>query len=135
MKTKLLLFITSLVLTALVSCEKDAGLLPKINFKTGGSYLSADATLAGGSDFKIGITASKSEDKDVLKKLNVSAAANGGAASTIFSKDLSGSEGDVLDYDFTGKVESNAGQKTKYTFTVTNRDGLVNQVFLTITTQ
>lgn len=115
------------------SCEKDEGKLPAISFKTGGTYITMDTSLTAGSTFTIGINASKSEDKDVLKKFNISKSVNGGAAATVFDKDLSGSEGDNYSYDFTSTLESTVGQTNKYTFTVTNRDGLTNQLSLTVT--
>lgn len=115
------------------SCEKDEGKLPAISFKTGATYTSSDAVLAGGTAFTIGINASKTEDKDVLKKINVSKSVNGATASTVFSKDLSGSEGDNYTYDYSSTLDTNKGQTNKYTFTITNRDGLTNQAALTIT--
>lgn len=115
------------------SCEKDEGKLPDISFKTGGSYVSADASVTGGTAITIGINAAKTEDKDVLKKFNISRSTNGAAATSVFDKTLSGSEGDNYSYDYTTTLDNVVGQTDKYTFTVTNRDGLVNQVSLTIT--
>lgn len=123
-----LLFIVS-------ACEKDEGKLPNISLKTGGSYISSDQTKAGGSAITIGINASKAEDKDVLKKFNLSKSVNGGTASTVFEKDLSGSEADNYSYDFNGTLDTIHGQANKYTFTVTNRDGLINQAAVTVTVQ
>lgn len=117
------------------SCEKDEGKLPEISFKTGGTYVSADATITAGSDVLIGIEAAKSEGKDVLKKFNISKSVNGATATTVYSQDLTGSDGDNYDYDYTATVDAAAGQVEKYTFTVTNRDGLVNQVSLVLTTE
>lgn len=123
------------VLLIFNACKKDEGLLPEISFKTGGSYISADANVAKGSNITMGITASKAEEEDVLKKFNISRSLNGGSATSVFSKDLSGTEGDTYDYDYNTTLDTLAGQTYKYTFTVTNRDGLVNQVSLTVTTQ
>ncbi len=117
------------------ACEKDEGRLPDISFKTGAGYVSTDTTIAGGSAIKIGIDAAKTEDKDVLKKFNISRSVNGAAATSVFDKTLSGSEGDNYTYDFTTTLDNTPGQTNKYTFTVTNRDGLVNQVSLTVTVQ
>lgn len=128
----------SAILTTLItfsSCEKDEGKLPNISFKTGGSYTSSDVTLAPSSALSIGIDASKSEEKDVLKQFNVSKSVNGGANTTILDKTLSGSEVDNYSYVYSGTVDTTHGQKSKYTFTITNRDGLTNQVSLTVTTQ
>jgi hypothetical protein len=121
-------------LISIQSCEKDAGKKPNIAFKTGAGYISADASLTGDSMMTIGITASKSEDKDVLKKFNISRSYNGKADSTLFEKDLTGAEGDNFSYDLDTKVFKTSGTKAKYTFTVTNRDGLIGQISLTVTT-
>lgn len=115
------------------ACEKDAGKIPNISFKTGGSYISADANVGAKNNFTIGISASKAEDKDVLKKFNISKSVNGGAAQTVYSQDLSGSDADNFSYDYAAAADSTVGAAAKYTFTVTNRDGLTNQVSLTIT--
>lgn len=115
------------------SCEKDEGKNPTITFKTGADYVSTDATIAKDSTIKMGIDAAKTEDKDVLKKYSIARSVNGGSDTTLFAKDLSGSEGDKFSHDFTVKVGSKAGNKEKYTFTVINRDGLVGQTSLTIT--
>ena len=117
------------------SCEKDEGKLPEISFKTGGDYISSDVTKPAGSTILMGINAKKSEKKDVLKKFNLSRSINGGASSTVENKDLSGGEGDAFSYDHSEKLDTIHGQKNKYTFTVTNRDGLVNQVEVTVTIQ
>jgi len=123
------------MIVSLMSCEKDEGKLPNISFKTGSGYVSADAVLPGGGDITIGIDASKSEDKDVLKKFNISKSVDGAAASTVYSQDLTGSDGDNFSYDYTTTLGTASGQTEEYTFTVTNRDGLVNQVSLTVTIQ
>lgn len=115
------------------SCEKDEGKLPNISFKTGGSYISSDATIAGGSTILMGIDASKSEDRDVLKKFNISRSVNGGAESSLQDKSLSSSEEDKFSTDFSFKLDTIKGQTNKFIYTVTNRDGLTNQVALTVT--
>ncbi len=122
-------------LTIFSSCEEDEGKIPNISFKTGANYVSADAILDKDSNIVIGISASKSEDKDVLKKFNISKSVNGGSDSTVFQKDLAGSEADNYSYDLPVRVGTKVGNKEKYTFTVTNRDGLVGQKSLTVTIQ
>lgn len=131
-------FIYSILISSLFilsSCEKDEGLLPNISFLATGGNLSTDANVAKGASFKITVTASKAEGKDVLKKLNVSSSINGGASTTIDDKTLSGADGDFYKYEYNGVADTIVGQKTKYTFTVTNRDGITNQVSLTVTVQ
>lgn len=131
-------FIYSIILSSLFifsSCEKDEGKLPNISFTAGNGNLTADANVSKGASYKIAITASKAEDKDVLKKFNVSKSINGATASTVIDKSLSGAEEDNYYYELSAIADTIVGQKTKYTFTVTNRDGLTNQVALTITVQ
>jgi hypothetical protein len=120
--------------TMLSSCERDAGKLPDIAFKTGSGYISTNVSLIRGSNFKIGIDAAKTENRDVLKQFNISRSVNGATATTVFSQSLSGAEGDNYSYDYNATLDTTVGQTNKYTFTVTNRDGLVNQVSLTTTT-
>lgn len=134
---KILHVVSSLLIIAIMSvsfasCEKDEGKLPNIAFKTGGSYTSADATIAQSTSATIGITASKSEKKDVLTKYTITRSYDGAAAETVSTKDLSGSEGDNYDNDYAFTTRAQAGTE-KYTFTVVNKDGLTNSVSLTIT--
>lgn len=118
------------------SCKKedDEGLLPTISFKGGQGYTSTDATVMKNTAVKIGITAAKSEDKDVLTKFTITRSRDGGTDSTVFTKDLSGSEGDNFSYDY-NVTTPDIAVKDKYTFAVVNRDGLINKVSLTVTVQ
>lgn len=131
--------IIAVLATALVnlsSCEKDEGKLPNIAFKTGTvggvTYTSADATVASGTVVIVGINASKAEDKDVLKTFNVSKSIDGAAAVSITTTTLTGSQQDSysVDYPITAGA---AGHTEKWSFTVTNRDGLTNTISLTLT--
>ena len=128
------LFFLALSFFTLLSCEKDEGKLPAIEFKTGAGYVSADKTVAQGETVLVGIDASKTEDKDVLKTFNVSVSFDGGASTSLLTQTLSGSEGDHFETDFPMTARNQAGTE-KYTFTVTNRDGLTNSVALTLTVQ
>lgn len=121
-------------LLMLVSCEKDEGKLPAIEFKTIAGYVSTDTTVAQGDAVLVGIIAQKTEDKDVLKTFNVSASFDGGASTSLLTQSLSGSEGDLFQADMPITVRNQAGTE-QYTFTVTNRDGLTNSVSLTLTVQ
>lgn len=120
---------------AFSSCEKeDEGLLPAITFKSGGNYTSAAKTIAKGTAVTMGITAAKSEDKDVLTKFTVKVSYDGAADSIIYTQDLSGANADNFAYDQAITTRNQDGSE-KYTFTVVNRDGLVNSVNLTLTVQ
>jgi hypothetical protein len=123
------------LLVTFSNCDKDEGKLPEITFKSGGNYVSGDASVSKGSTIVLGITAKKTEDEDVLKKFDISLSKNGGGSSSVFNKDLSGSEGDNFDYDYSTKLDTVAGQTYKYTLSVTNRDGLSNKVEATVTTK
>ena len=132
---KLLAFLfAGLLLLAFTSCEKDEGKLPDIAFKTGGSYTSEDKTVAQGEMITVGITADKTEDKDVLKTFNVSASFDGGTNQTVSNENIPGAQEDHFEKDVVITARNQAGTE-KYIFTVTNRDGLINSVSLTLTVQ
>jgi hypothetical protein len=130
-----ILFVLTIALFTFNSCEKDAGKLPTIAFKTGSTYISTDVTKPTGSTILIGIDAAKAEDRDYLKKIDISKSINGAASVSVFNKDLAKSERDNYSYDFSTTLDATAGQTCKYTFTITNRDGLTNQIFSTVTAQ
>ena len=125
--------ISIVFIVLLLACEKDEGKLPDINFKTGGIYLSSDATLPGGTAITIGINAAKTEEKDVLKKFNISESVNASNPISVYDEDLAGSQGDNYSYDYSTTLDTVSGEMQKFIFTVTNRDGLVNQVSLVVT--
>jgi hypothetical protein len=130
----ILVCITALLIFAAVSCKKDEGRLPDISFKTGAGYTSSDVTLAKNTPFKIGINAAKTENVDVLKTFNISVSYDGGASTTAYSVSIPTAQEDSFSYDFADHTRDQAGTE-KYTFTITNRDGLINTVALTITVQ
>ncbi len=116
----------------LSSCEKDSGKLPNIGFKTGGNYTSADVTKTAGDTIVVGISASKAEDADILKTLSITKSVNGAAATTLQTITLTTAQQDTYSQDFTLTAGA-AGTASLYTFTVSNRDGLINSVHLTLT--
>ncbi len=130
------MMLISAFILSVSSCKKeeDEGILPNISFKIDPAYKYADATVAKNTAVKIGINASKAEDKDVLTKFTIARSLDGGTDSVVFSKDLSGSEGDSYSYDY-ATITRNQDGSEKYTFTVVNRDGLVNKVSLKLTVQ
>jgi hypothetical protein len=133
LKSNRLLVIASLAIVLLAtSCEKDAKIPPTIDFTTAGGYTSADGSLARNTAFKIGITAQKTEGKDVLKTWTVTRSYDGAAETTIDSQTLSGAQGDLFTKDYPLTTRNQAGTE-KYTFTVTNRDGLITTKSITIT--
>lgn len=134
MKKSISLMAILMALIFVSSCKKeeDEGVLPNISFKYDAGYVYSDLTLTTDTTIKVGINASKSENKDVLISFDESSSYDGGASTSIFSESLTGASGDSYSKDFTIKTRSTAGTE-KYTFTVINRDGLRNSVSLTLT--
>lgn len=133
MRHSILFLLAFTLLGVFSSCEKDEGKLPNISFKTGSGYTSTSDSIIATNSFKIGIDASKAEDKDVLKEFSITKATNGGTGTTVYSHTMSGSEEDSYSYDLNTTAGASVGTVDLYTFTVTNRDGLINQVSLTVT--
>lgn len=127
----------SAVILSQSSCkkDKDEGKLPNISFKTGAGYTSADATVDTGATVKIGITTSKAEEEDLLTKFTITRTIDT-VTTDLYSKNLSVTTGDAdsYTYDFEAKA-GKVAQKEKYTFTVINRDGLVNKIAITLNVQ
>jgi hypothetical protein len=118
---------------SLMSCEKDEGNLPDISFKTTAGYTYQDDSIAANGTFLVGINAAKTEDKDVLKTFNISKSVNGGASTTVQNVTLTSAQEDNYSEDFTLVAGGTPGNTEKYTFTITNRDGLTNTVSFTLT--
>lgn len=133
LRTALTVIASSAILFTACEKEEDEGLLPNISFKTGGSYVSKDTTVAPSTTLLTGINASKTEDKDVLKVFSVTRTISG-TDSTIVTENLSGAQGDSYSRDVTLTTRAVAGSE-KYTYSISNRDGLVNTVTLTVTVQ
>jgi len=114
------------------SCKKDEMIPPTIDFTTGTGYTSTDSHIALDTDFKIGVTAKRTEDKDDLKTFVVTVSFDGEAATTIDNVTLPAAQAGEFtkDYDLTTR---NAVGTEKYSFTVTNRDGLITTRIITIT--
>jgi hypothetical protein len=114
------------------SCEKDKMVPPTIDFLTGAGYTSADAHIALNTNFKIGVDAKRTEDKDDLKTFVVTRSYDGGTASTIDDVTLTSAQAGEFTKDYPLTTRNVAGTE-KYTFTVTNRDGLITTKSITIT--
>ncbi len=128
-----ILLLFALFLTVLVSCEKEEdgeGEL-KIDFKTEEGYVSTDSTVPSGTALKIGIEAETEVSKDPIVKFNISESVNGGTATSVYSEDL---EDTMFDYDYNFTLsDTESGNTHKFTFTITNRDGINAQESITIT--
>ncbi len=133
MKYTFFFFIIVLIGISDQSCKKDEGNPPEINFKIGPGYTSSDTTVAANSILLVGIHAAKTEEQDVLKHFSVTLSINGGDKVTVDEAKLTGAQQDEYEVDYTFTVPTESGQKNKIIFSVTNRDGLTNQVSLTLT--
>jgi len=113
------------------SCEKDEMIPPTIEFTTGNGYTSADSHIPPDTDFKIGVTAKRTEENDDLKTFVVTVSYNGATDSTIDNVTIPSAQGGefMKDYNLTTR---NATGTEKYSFTVTNRDGLITTKVITI---
>lgn len=128
----LLLGHIAIVALCFSSCEKDKMIPPTLDFKTGTGYISADTHLALSTSFKIGVDAKRTEANDDLKTFTVTRSFDGGAESTIDNVTISADQAGQFtkDYDLTTR---NQNGTEKYTFTVTNRDGLITTKSITVT--
>lgn len=121
--------------TLFIACEKDEGEEGEldIKFKTEAGYTHKDVTLASGTEVKIGIEAETEKAKDPIIRFNISESINGGEDSTVYMENLEDQDFEH-DYSFT-LSDTVSGNTHLYTFTVTNRDGINAQQFLTITVE
>jgi hypothetical protein len=62
-----ILFLALALELFLFRAKKDEMIPPTIDFTTGSGYTSADSHIALDTDFKIGVTAKRTEDEDDLK--------------------------------------------------------------------
>ena len=105
---------------------------PTLDFKTGVGYISADAHVALNTGFKIGVDTKRTEQHDDLKTFIVTLSYDGGAETTIDNVTIASAQAGEFtkDYDLTTRNQSGT---EKYTFTVTNRDGLITTKSITVT--
>ena len=130
LKTSILFLVVALGIISF-SCKKDEMRPPTIDFTTGSGYTSADSHIALDTDFKIGVTAKRTEDRDDLKTFVVTVSYDGGAETTIDNVTIPAAQAGEFtkDYDLTTR---NIAGSEKYSFTVTNRDGLITTKTITI---
>ena len=127
-----ILFLTLALGVISFACKKDEMIPPTIDFTTGSGYTSADSHIALNTDFKIGVTAKRTEDKDDLKTFVVTVSYDGGAETTIDNVTIPAAQAGEFTKDYDLTTRNTAGTE-KYSFTVTNRDGLITTKAMTIT--
>ncbi len=127
-----ILALMSLLSVVFIACEKeeDEGNEMHIDFKNSTAYIYSDTTIAGGTAITIGVEAETEKVQDPIIKFNISESVNGAASSTVYSEDLGVTQ---YEYDFNKTLGTNVGDTYKYTFTITNKDGLNEQESLTVT--
>lgn len=131
----ILLFVAALGMTA-TSCSKDDDdttpvvVTPNIDFKGGSDYISSDATVTAGEDFKIGITASSNANSGKkLTSVKYTVTSNN---VVVLEHDSVFSETNYnLDYIFR---MDDAGSGV-FKFVVTDKDGEMNTISLTVTAE
>lgn len=125
------LIIASVFVTGVlfVSCKKDKDqqIPPTISFKTGSGYTSVNDTLHTNDTIVVGITAAKSEDKDLLTRFVATQKYDAGTATTLLNESFNQ---DTYSKDMTIITRNVAGSEA-YTFTIINRDGLTKTLSLT----
>ena len=134
MKFLKFLFLIILPILIYVSCEKEeAEIPPDISFKTGNGYTSTDVSVATDSSLTVGIIAVNREDD--LKTYNVSVAYDGASTTTTVQEfSIPVSDKDRYEKDVTFKVRDQAGTE-KYYFTITDSDGNIAQLSVTVTVE
>ena len=134
MKTIKFLLLFSLPVIFYFGCEtEEAEIPPDISFKTGSGYTSTDVNVMPDSTLTVGIIAINREDD--LKTYNVSVAYDG-ASTTNTIQDFSIPESDKNRYekDVAFRVRNQAGTE-KYYFTITDSDGNIAQLSITVTVE
>ena len=130
-KTSKLIFIIAMGVIFLLPV-KDKMIPPTIDFTTGRGYTSADSHIALDTDVKIGVAAKRTEEKDDLKTFVVTVSYDGGAETTIDNVTIPAAQAGEFTKEYNLTTRNTAGAE-KYSFTVTNRDGLITTKTITIT--
>ncbi len=129
----LLLLAGAMVFTA---CKKDddpdpVDLTPVLSFIGGAGYTSADASLTPGSTFKVGINASENAtSKKNIETFKVVRTFNN-TPTTVFEDDNIGETTYTWEDDLVANAQ--AGEE-RWTFTITDKDGLTKELSIIITT-
>jgi hypothetical protein len=130
-KTMTILGLLIIVTVGMPSCkkEKDQQIPPTMSFKTTTGYTSADAILPKNDTITVGITAAKSEDKDLLTRFVVAQKYDAASPTTIINESFNQ---DTYSKDMKIITRNISGIET-YTYTIINRDGLTKTLTLTLT--
>lgn len=132
MKTKFLSILLVSCLSLLFSCDLlDPHKPPTVSFKSDAGYTSKDATVSKGESIKVGLIANKEEDD--MKTYNISYSYDGAATTnTKETFTLTGSEQQHYEKDYEFTVRNQSGTE-KWYFTITDRDGNIAKLSITLT--
>jgi hypothetical protein len=115
---------------ALLSCGGDVKIPSKISLKIGPGYTSTNIYASMKQEITVGIIASKLETSTILKTFQISTDFDETGTSTSYSvENLSAKDADNLSRDFKFKTRAIAGTE-KWIFSVTNSDGITNQIYI-----
>lgn len=121
--------LVSLICISSCKKEKDQQIPPTMSFKTGAGYTSANDSLPMNDTITVGITAEKSEDKDLLTRFVTTQKYDAGTVTTILNESFNQ---DTYSKDMQIFTRNIVGTET-YTYTIINRDGLTKTLTLTFT--
>lgn len=116
------------------SCRKiiEVGNKPVLEFEEGVDYITKDSTLLQDTKYMIKAVAGKAEDQTPNTTFEVVRTYSGSADTTVYYKELKGEEQNSFSYVHTFTTLKKAGTE-RFTFTVRNSYGIVNQKILIMT--
>jgi hypothetical protein len=132
------LFVTTLAALLIVlgisSCRKTItlGNKPVLEFVSGTDYITTDSTLIQDKKYMFKIKANRAEDLSNNTTFEIVRTYSGSSDTTVFYADLKGDEQTSYNYVHTFTTLKKAGTE-RYTFTVKNIYGIVNQKILVMT--
>lgn len=116
------------------SCVKTItlGNKPLLQFVSGTDYITSDATLIQDKKYMIKINAANAEDQSPNTTFEVVRTYSGTSDTTVYYQNLTGEEQFNFNYVHTFTTLKKTGTE-RYTFTVKNTHGIVNQKILVMT--
>ena len=123
-----------LVISGISACTKttEVGLKPILELKEAPGYINTDTTLYPDITYHILASGTRSEDKSLLSVFEVVRTNSGGADTSVYYEDLKGDRQVSFTYDYRFNTLKTKGTE-RFTFTVKNIYGIVNQKILVVT--
>jgi hypothetical protein len=122
------------ILTGASSCRKtiEVGNKPRMEFIAGEERITTDTTLVMDKKYKFEIQIANAEDQTPNTYFDISRTYSGGGDTTVFSQYLEGGEQVSYSHIHEFTTLKRAGTE-RFTFTVKNNYGIVNQKVLVVT--